>query len=141
MLITPLATIDALIAQLAITHNLVLATYDNDFLRLSGITKLKTFNFEGYKKSKRKRNVDLPLRSSLTVPATASLGLRHIASDIGHLTHVVLRNIFSKSSCPRFARARKRRETYDVRRKSPKLSLILKKKSKDNLSAYFLNLD
>ncbi|WP_232426377.1 PIN domain-containing protein [Leptospira sp. P2653] len=53
-----LATIDALIAQIAISHNLVLATYDNDFLRLSGITKLKTLNFEDYKKSKRKRNVD-----------------------------------------------------------------------------------
>ncbi|TGK38481.1 PIN domain nuclease [Leptospira gomenensis] len=53
-----LATIDALIAQIAITHNLILATYDNDFLRLSGITKLKTLNFEDYKKSKRKRNVD-----------------------------------------------------------------------------------
>ncbi|EMY79678.1 PIN domain protein [Leptospira weilii serovar Ranarum str. ICFT] len=53
-----LATIDALIAQLAITYNLILATYDNDFLRLSGITKLKTLNFEDYKKSKRKRNID-----------------------------------------------------------------------------------
>ncbi|PJZ59443.1 PIN domain-containing protein [Leptospira adleri] len=53
-----LATIDALIAQIAITHNLILVTYDNDFLRLSGITKLKTLNFDDYKKSKRKRNVD-----------------------------------------------------------------------------------
>ncbi|MBW0436023.1 PIN domain-containing protein [Leptospira yasudae] len=53
-----LATIDALIAQIAITHNLVLATYDSDFLRLAGITKLKTVDFEDYKKSKRKRNVD-----------------------------------------------------------------------------------
>ncbi|TGM58574.1 PIN domain-containing protein [Leptospira adleri] len=53
-----LATIDALIAQIAITHNLILVTYDNDFLRLSGITKLKALNFEDYKKSKRKRNVD-----------------------------------------------------------------------------------
>ncbi|MBM9501233.1 PIN domain-containing protein [Leptospira sp. 201903071] len=53
-----LATIDALIAQIAITHNLILATYDTDFLRISGITKLKTLNFEDSKKSKRKRNVD-----------------------------------------------------------------------------------
>ncbi|EMO30908.1 hypothetical protein LEP1GSC175_3379 [Leptospira santarosai str. HAI821] len=53
-----MATIDALIAQIAITHNLILATYDNDFLRLSGNTKLKTLNFEEYKKSKRKRNID-----------------------------------------------------------------------------------
>ncbi|WP_061250298.1 type II toxin-antitoxin system VapC family toxin [Leptospira alstonii] len=66
-----LATIDALIAQIAITHNLVLATYDNDFLRLSGIIKLKTLNFEDYKKSKRKRNVEethsLDARSQITL--------------------------------------------------------------------------
>jgi predicted nucleic acid-binding protein len=45
-----LATVDALIAQIAISYNLHLITYDNDFVRLKGITKLKLISFDEYKK-------------------------------------------------------------------------------------------
>ncbi len=51
-----LATVDAIIAQIAISNNLYLVTYDNDFIRLKGITKLKTLGFEEYQKKKGKHH-------------------------------------------------------------------------------------
>ncbi|PJZ43738.1 type II toxin-antitoxin system VapC family toxin [Leptospira brenneri] len=42
------ASIDVLIAQMAITHNLTLATYDSDFEKIAQNSKLKIINFEKY---------------------------------------------------------------------------------------------
>ncbi|TGM62954.1 PIN domain nuclease [Leptospira meyeri] len=42
------ASIDVLIAQMAISHNLTLATYDSDFEKIAQNSKLKIINFEKY---------------------------------------------------------------------------------------------
>ncbi|PKA23706.1 PIN domain-containing protein [Leptospira meyeri] len=42
------ASIDVLIAQIAISHNLTLATYDSDFEKIALNSKLKIINFEKY---------------------------------------------------------------------------------------------
>ncbi|TGN11049.1 type II toxin-antitoxin system VapC family toxin [Leptospira ilyithenensis] len=47
------ATIDVLIAQIAISNDLILATYDSDFTKIANNSKLQIINFEDYKKRKR----------------------------------------------------------------------------------------
>jgi predicted nucleic acid-binding protein len=42
------ASIDVLIAQIAISNNLTLATYDSDFVKISANSKLKILNFKEY---------------------------------------------------------------------------------------------
>ncbi|MBM9547801.1 VapC toxin family PIN domain ribonuclease, partial [Leptospira sp. 201903074] len=42
------ASIDILIAQIAISNNLILASYDSDFEKIAKNSKLRTLNFEQY---------------------------------------------------------------------------------------------
>ncbi|EMY71212.1 PIN domain-containing protein, partial [Leptospira vanthielii] len=42
------ASIDVLIAQIAISNNLTLASYDSDFEKIAKNSKLRTLNFEQY---------------------------------------------------------------------------------------------
>ncbi|PJZ86843.1 type II toxin-antitoxin system VapC family toxin [Leptospira levettii] len=42
------ATIDVLIAQIAISNNLTLATYDSDFEKIAAHSKLKILKFQNY---------------------------------------------------------------------------------------------
>lgn len=46
------ATIDVLIAQIAISHNLTLATFDSDFVKIAENSKLKILNYNQYSNKK-----------------------------------------------------------------------------------------